>query len=698
MLALLLYLPTLGYDFVYDDIPIVEYDQRLTEGSFGYRLWVSPYWPQGSVAPASRPVATWTYWLQTQLHGQSNPLLFRLVNVLLFAVLAMQVAFLAVRWTGNPLSGWLAGPLFAIHPLRVEIVAGLVGRAEILAAMFALLALQLWLRWRQDPSWKQAVAIGLCVLFAGWSKEHGFLIAPIIGLAEWAMRRSEKAKVWAGPWPWKTVGMVVLVAVVAFGQRLAMSQHSPQLQVNVVSEMDNPLGRNATTTQRLVTPLMLVGKATQLSLFPFENKAREGDGETDTPPQWGIANSPDYSPPMLMPVSRLGDPLVLLGLCVVGVWVAGVAVSWRMRWRVLGPLLAIPVAWAIPSNTVLIIGTIFAERLLTFVSIFCWISLGGMVRPGMRMKPMAATAAVAVAMVFLFMATTWFYSVRWKDHQTLVVTTISAHPTNGRFRGYLAKAMVEQGLEHPEVKDQSFAAAEKLAWRALRDWPRQADPYGVLAFVAEHRGDRNKALMYAKYAREANSRNNLGDYLLEVIGEKPPDEKLLQEARQLVSEHGNFPEDIQVRHRLANVFRLLKNYRDSVRLYQSLVDYHGEKVEEALLEDYLEVLQSSEQFAKALSIYKMLIDRQPNSVKYLTNGAILAIHAKQDLPLAKQWLGKVLQAFPGQVEALVALGDLHLQQGDLSSAGMQYEKALALVGHDDYRSFQIRVQLEKVRR
>ena len=45
------------------------------------------------------------------------------------------------RGTSSSLAVWVTGLLFALHPVHVEAVAGIVGRADILAGIFFLIAL-----------------------------------------------------------------------------------------------------------------------------------------------------------------------------------------------------------------------------------------------------------------------------------------------------------------------------------------------------------------------------------------------------------------------------------------------------------------------------------------------------------------------------------------------------------------------------
>src|SRR5207247_10918272 len=80
---------------------------------------------------------------------------FHGVNVLGHAGASTAVALLARRWAGDA-AGWLAGALFAVHPVHVEAVANVVGRAELMAAVFSVLAV--WLAVARDSLAGRAAA------------------------------------------------------------------------------------------------------------------------------------------------------------------------------------------------------------------------------------------------------------------------------------------------------------------------------------------------------------------------------------------------------------------------------------------------------------------------------------------------------------------------------------------------------------
>ena len=59
--------------------------------------------------------------------------------------------------TFSSLAVWMTGILFALHPVHVEAVAGIVGRADILAGIFFLLALLFHQKYYLDDQTEKAI-------------------------------------------------------------------------------------------------------------------------------------------------------------------------------------------------------------------------------------------------------------------------------------------------------------------------------------------------------------------------------------------------------------------------------------------------------------------------------------------------------------------------------------------------------------
>jgi len=99
---------------------------------------------------------------------------------LFFAVRALQ------RGAGNHLAAFAAAALFAAHPVAVYAAGYLVQRSIVLATLFSLLSLAVFVRGAATGRILSAVAAGLLYAVAVLSKEHALLVAGLGPVAIWA--------------------------------------------------------------------------------------------------------------------------------------------------------------------------------------------------------------------------------------------------------------------------------------------------------------------------------------------------------------------------------------------------------------------------------------------------------------------------------------------------------------------------------
>jgi protein O-mannosyl-transferase len=167
---------TLWHDFInYDDQRYVYENTKITNGlSFGSIAWAfthihSTNW---------HPLTTISHMLDCQLYGLrsgwhhfTNILLHTLAVILLFVALTkMTGAF----WR----SGFVAA-VFAIHPLRVESVAWIAERKDVLSGVFFMLTLLAYLHYTRLPSVKRYLVVML-VLACGLMSKPMLVTLPFV--------------------------------------------------------------------------------------------------------------------------------------------------------------------------------------------------------------------------------------------------------------------------------------------------------------------------------------------------------------------------------------------------------------------------------------------------------------------------------------------------------------------------------------
>jgi len=132
------YGPALHAGFVWDDDMHVTENETLRSLDGLRRLWL-----ERSAVPQYYPLTHTTFWLEYHLWGLA-PAGYHAVNLLLHAANALLVWRLLER-LGVP-GAFLAGAIFAVHPIHVESVAWVTERKNLLSGLFYLLAAGAYLR------------------------------------------------------------------------------------------------------------------------------------------------------------------------------------------------------------------------------------------------------------------------------------------------------------------------------------------------------------------------------------------------------------------------------------------------------------------------------------------------------------------------------------------------------------------------
>ncbi|KAK7461646.1 hypothetical protein BaRGS_00038595, partial [Batillaria attramentaria] len=110
-------------------------------------FWGTPLTHSGS-HKSYRPLCVLTFRLNYYL-GELDPLGYHLGNVLCHAVTTWVFTHLARKVLVYTFPTLVAGLMFAAHPIHTEAVAGIVGRADIMACLFYLLTLLSYMQYEQ---------------------------------------------------------------------------------------------------------------------------------------------------------------------------------------------------------------------------------------------------------------------------------------------------------------------------------------------------------------------------------------------------------------------------------------------------------------------------------------------------------------------------------------------------------------------
>jgi hypothetical protein len=143
-----------------------------------------------------RPTVRLSY-LAHSVVGLDSAAALHLANVVLHAANAVLVCLLLVRLAMPVAAAFAAALVFAVHPLQSAAVAYVSGRADILAALFTLLAVHLVLgRGRDGGSAAvlgRAALVAALVACAAGASEGGLMAGPLVAALWWTDRDGRPA-------------------------------------------------------------------------------------------------------------------------------------------------------------------------------------------------------------------------------------------------------------------------------------------------------------------------------------------------------------------------------------------------------------------------------------------------------------------------------------------------------------------------
>jgi len=182
--------PSIRNDFVADDQWVVANREVLEHPPSVGAVLKEPYWPASFGGVMWRPAVISSFALDYRV--SSSPHWFHAINVLWAVLTTALFALLACELAG-PGVGLVTGLFFAVHPVHVEAVANVVGRAEMMAAAGYAAALLCVVRAERKPAYLAGVAAGAASAIT--SKEIAVTLPAAVLLILWA-RRADLRLAW----------------------------------------------------------------------------------------------------------------------------------------------------------------------------------------------------------------------------------------------------------------------------------------------------------------------------------------------------------------------------------------------------------------------------------------------------------------------------------------------------------------------
>jgi len=188
------FLQTGHFNFVnYDDGGYVFENANIRAGL----TWRGVAWAFTHVHSQNwHPLTSISHMIDCQFFGL-NAGAHHLVNVGLHAAAALLLFTFLWRSTNALWASAISTAIFAIHPLRVESVAWISERKDVLSGLFFMLTLLAYLRYVRGQTWQRMAVVAVCFAF-GLTSKPMLVTTPIILLLldYWPFARFKKQGLW----------------------------------------------------------------------------------------------------------------------------------------------------------------------------------------------------------------------------------------------------------------------------------------------------------------------------------------------------------------------------------------------------------------------------------------------------------------------------------------------------------------------
>lgn len=438
LLALVVTAAALRNGFALDDVHIIVENARIHTLDSFWRLFGQTYWPPEEGASLYRPLTMLAFAAQWVIGGGS-PFIFHAFSSFLFAATCVMFYLLVDELT-SPNIALIAGALFAVHPVHVEVFANVVGQAEMWVALLVFLATLKFIRARKRGELRTSDVLSISGLYiaACMFKEHAIVLPAILVAADVLVGEkptavTERVKSLA-----PLVGALVITAVLFVVIRTVVTG-------GFRAGGSNELFRGQSFYLRLLTMLTVIVEWVRLFFWPSDLSA-------------------DYSFPRTkiateLEASMLPGILVLIGCAVVG---------WRLRKT--NPVVTFALAFAaitlaIPSNLFIVTGFVLAERTLFLAS------AGVLILVAMAVVALwdyanesgqVARLATAFAVAFVIGAGAIKSLDRgpvWRDNAALFTQTVEDVPSSSRAHWMLAKYQSQTRGARASIEEMLLAVA-----------------------------------------------------------------------------------------------------------------------------------------------------------------------------------------------------------------------------------------------
>ncbi len=629
--SIVLYSNTLTHRYALDDSIVITENQFTKQGIKGIRdiftndSFTGFFKTKKELVQGGRyrPLSIATFALEYQFFGE-KPSVSHLINILLYSLTGLAIwIFLRTilkGTTNNVFSELLplfAALLFIFHPVHTEVVANIKGRDEILALLFALIAMVLVIRYAEAQKIYQLVLGSLSFFLALLSKENAITFLILIPAALILFKY---------PGLKKSILIIFSLSVTALIYFVIRTSVTGGLKSSIPDELMNNPFLYASHGQKAATIIFTLGVYLKLLVIPHPLTF-------------------DYYPYHI--ALRNWNLLILLilflylGLLLISAYL----ISKARRQTVLTNMLVFAMIFYLitlflVSNIPFNMGIFMNERFIYFSSIaYCIIIAWFIITVGTKFRKQQFFRIACLSVILLLYGyKTIDRNKAWKDNYTLFTTDVKISENSAKSNCSAGGIIYESSLpvKDEQQKKQMLHAASVYLRKALNIHPRYVDAWQLLGNVSYE---------------ESEYLNALNCYL-KVFEINPDDATTWQNTEVVLNKYDSIDKKILICKKLLQIDpdRFSINYMVG-NLYGK---YKGD-------------------MAQAIIYLSRAYRVNPRSYEVCKDLGV-AYGMSGDLPASIKWFNRAMEINPDDADLYINMGITYFNLGETEKAAQLFKK------------------------
>lgn len=494
VISFLIYANTIGHDYTLDDFLLIKDNFYTQAGLKGIPDILSndmfsgnnPGYKSDLSGGRYRPLSQITFAIEYELFG-FNPTISHIINILLFSLtpyfifitLSLLIKSSRQDFVWYRSLPFLAGLIFAVHPIHTEAVANIKGRDEIMSMLFVIISFYLFLKYTDNQKIKLLISSVVMFFLALMSKENAITYLAVLPLSLMMFREKDWKFAAKSIIPYLAVSLLFIIirqSIVGGGKELAI----PEL-------MNEPF-YGMTIIEKYGTIFVTLFNYIKLQFFPYPLTY-------------------DYYPYHIVKTSLFSIiPLLAIALHIFMIFVA--FKIWKSNRIISFAIIYYFVTLSIVSNLLFTIGSFMNERFIYMPSLAICIFFAWLISDFLAEKKISKSIVITVILLITisYSSLAIIRNPVWKDNYTLMTTDVNIS-SNSAFGNYCAGIQYyEKMTKTTDAKEKNifFELSKKHLYKAIEIHPRYSNAFVTLgnAYYEHNKNKMDSTLHYYTKAFE----------------------------------------------------------------------------------------------------------------------------------------------------------------------------------------------------